>query len=480
MDRRSDIRRAFIRMMLLAALTAGMVFALSGCATYSSFKQTYITKPDPAAKSDPVITIGVIEPQTGRYRDKGLAELKGIELANSIYKNVDGYRVELVKVDTQSSVSVTKTAIQGLVDMRPVAIIGTAGDASSLTITDYVDEAKIPAITPSATNPLITQSSPYCFRACMTDSQMGEGLAEYACRRLNAEKIAVVSVKNDTGTAALLEGFFDKIADLRGKRSGTVTSRTEIQTSEEEMDKALNKVRKDGAEVCFVSMGPEEMDTFFSLAESKKMTDVTFLGTRSWGDAAFVAMMDRHKDIKVVFPYESVLSKTDDTSDTNTEEAQRFQIEYSNRYGVDDVPTDNAALGYDSYLLLINAIHNSKSLEGSEVREAIRGLKDLKCATGVFSFDDTGNVVRAVTLSTIRDGRPVTEYVTNSEAEAKKLDDIESEAEDAAEAEAAARVRETVNGDDTGTVKGDDTGTVNGVGTETGGKDNTETEDSTS
>jgi branched-chain amino acid transport system substrate-binding protein len=129
-----------------------------------------------------------------------------------------------------------------------------------------------------------------------------------------------------------------------------------------------------------------------------------------------------------VFPYESVLSKTDDTSDTVTEEAQRFQIEYANRYGSDDIPTDSAALGYDSYLLLVNAIYEAKSLEGSDIRAAMMDFDGLKCATGLFSFDKTGNVVRAVTLSTIKEGKPVTEYVTRGEAEAKQLDDLETAA----------------------------------------------------
>ena len=417
-------------MLLLAAVAAGMLLALCGCTTYNSFKQTYITKPDPEKQAVPTITIGVIEPQTGRYREKGTAELKGIELANSIYNSVDGYRVELVKVDTQSSVSATNTAIQALLEMKPVAVIGAAGDASSLAISDYVDEAKVPAITPSATNPLITQSSQYYFRACMTDSQMGEGLAEYACRKLGADSIAVITIKNDTSTSALLDGFYDKIKEIRGKRDRTVTVRTEIQPNEDEMKAALKQIRSSGAEACFVSMGSAEMDTFFTLAEKMKMTDVTFLGTRNWGDPEFVSMMGRHKGIKVVFPYESVLTKSDDTSDTATEEAQRFQIEYANRYGVDDVPTDNAALGYDSYLLVINAIHNSKSLKGSDIRAGLRGLKDLKCATGVFSFDNTGNVVRAVTLSTIKGGKPVTEYVTKSETEARMLEDIENSGEE--------------------------------------------------
>jgi hypothetical protein len=47
----------------------------------------------------------------------------------------------------------------------------------------------------------------------------------------------------------------------------------------------------------------------------------------------------------------------------------------------------------------------------------------------MFSFDNTGNVVRTVTLSTIKDGKPVTEYVTSSEAKAHKLEDIETAAE---------------------------------------------------
>jgi branched-chain amino acid transport system substrate-binding protein len=123
-----------------------------------------------------------------------------------------------------------------------------------------------------------------------------------------------------------------------------------------------------------------------------------------------------------------VLTKNDDTSDTYTEEAQRFQIEYANRYGVDDVPTDNAALAYDSYLLVINAFHNAKSLEGADIRSAMLDLNGLKCATGLFTFDETGNVVRSVTLSTIKGGKAVTEYVTQTEAEARELEDLENAA----------------------------------------------------
>lgn len=413
-----------IKKLLIPAILGMAVFVLCGCSTWSSFRQTFISEPQ--NETDPVITIGVIEPQTGRYAAKGKDEIKGIELANSIYNNVDGYKVKLVKVDTQSTVAGTETAIKALTEMHPMAIIGSAGEASSLTIGEYIDKAEIPAITPAATNPLITQNSTFYFRACVTESQMGEGLAEYAAGNLGSRKIAVVSLKNDTGTSALLEGFDSRIRKIAGKRGRAVQMTEEISPVAEEMKSVLTEIRRRGIEVCFVSMGTEEMDIFFTMAEELGLEDVTFLGTRIWGDPSFISMMEKHKGIKVVFPYESVLTKNDDTSDTYTEEAQRFQIEYANRYGADDTPTDNAALAYDSYLLLINAFHNAKSTEGKDIRKALLGFDGLKCATGLFTFDDTGNVVRSVTLSTIKDGKPVTEYITTKEAEARELEDLEN------------------------------------------------------
>ena len=413
-----------IKKLLIPAVLVLAVFILSGCSTWSSFKQTFITQPQ--SDTDQSITIGVIEPQSGRYASKGKDEIKGIELANSIYNNVDGYKVNLVKVDTQSTVSGTETAIKALIEMHPIAIIGSAGEASSLTIGEYLDEAEIPAITPAATNPLITQNSRFYFRACVTESQMGEGLAEYAVKELGSRRIAVVSLKNDSSTAALLEGFDSRVKRSVGKRSRAVVMTEQISPVEDEMKPVLAEIMRKGIEVCFVSMGAEEMDTFLTMAEEMGLENVTFLGTKSWGDASFLSMMEKHEDIKVVFPYESVLTKNDDTSDTFTEEAQRFQIEYANRYGADDMPTDSAALAYDSYLLLINAFHNAKSMEGMEIRKALLDFDGLKCVTGLFTFDINGNVVRSVTLSTIKDGKPVTEYITKTEAEARELEDLEN------------------------------------------------------
>lgn len=408
--------------MAMSILLSGCL--LSGCTTFDSFRHAFFEEPE--EDQMPVITIGVLEPQTGRSSDKGQAEIKGIELANSIYNNVDGYKVALSKVDTQSKVTTTRTAVQGLIDMKPVAIIGSAGEATSLAASEYIEAAGIPTITPSATNPLITQTNGYYFRACITESQMGEGLAEYAYKELGSRTIALVNLKNDSSNAAITDGFRDKIKHYTKKNKlKPIRMDREIGAVEEEMDAALDIVKERGCDVCFVSLGTESMDQFFTMAENKNLKGVTYLGPRSWGSPDFVNMMKNHPDIKVVFPYMSVITGNDQASDAQTEEAQRFLVEYESRYGAEDIPTENAALAYDSYLLLINAIHNAKSQDGADIRRAMLELNEFKGATGVFTFDYRGNVVRTVNLSTISNDMVVSEYVTKSEAEARELEEVE-------------------------------------------------------
>lgn len=422
---RKMINRKF-RRSFAAVLILLLALLMSSCTTYSSFKGTFIDKAG-SEKDQQTITIGVFEPQTGRNAARGLEELKGIELANSIYNNVDGYKVVLSKVDTKSSVSATMTAVQGLIEMKPVAIIGSAGEATSLAASELIEEAKIPTITASATNPLITQGNSYYFRASITESQMGQGLAEYAIKEKDSENIGIVTLKNDSSVAAMKDGFETKAKDLRGRKNRTIKYEAEIMPTEEEMEKTIKQLRSNGVNICLAPLGTENMDIFFGLIEKNRMTDIIFLGQRSWGDEAFIKLMEKHPDIKIVFPYESVLTGTSSTSDSITPEAQRFQIEYANRYGSDDVPTYYAALGYDAYLIMINAIHGSKSLKGPDLRLSLMELSELKCSTGAFSFDSSGNVVRSVTLSTLKDGKPVNEYICESEAKSKVLEDVEEQ-----------------------------------------------------
>ena len=402
---------------------------MTACTTFDSFKHTFIDGANRKDDTDQVIRIGVFEPQTGRYAESGLSELKGIELANSIYNSVDGYRVELVNVDTQSSTNVTETAIQSLIEMKPVAIIGSAGEATSLIASRYIDSAMIPTITPSATNPLITQNHSYYFRASITGTQMGEGIADYAYRYLNSRHIGVITAINDTAATALLDGFNDKIKAFTDQNSNggvadsanpiVMNEQTELKDSD--ISNLIRKMVRLSVDTLFIPFGTEMMDKFFTAVENSSLTNIRFIGTKAWGNSDFVSMLEKHPTIKVAFPYQSALGN----NAAKTKEAERFEIEYANKYGNNDIPTENAALGYDSYLLLINAIHNAKSHKGSEIKAALMALKDVKCSTGSFTFDAKGNTVRSVNISTVRNGKVVSLHVTEDATQATEIEGIE-------------------------------------------------------
>ncbi|MBQ0017947.1 MAG: ABC transporter substrate-binding protein [Clostridiales bacterium] len=419
--------KRILSLLVIAMMLAG----LAGCTTWDSFKHTFIE--DSVDDGSNTICIGVFEPQTGKYSDRGLSEIKGIELANSIFNSVSGYKVQLIKVDTQSSTATAETAIQGLVEMHPVAIIGSAGEATSLIASKYITEAHIPTIAPSATNPLITQNSGYYFRASVTESQMGSGSAEYAYAELGAKKIGILVGKNDTSASAMTDGFTSTLsalikADNKGRSDDDKIKKNDVLVVNEEavfddagMKTCIENLLKKKAEVACIPQGTETMDQFFSRVEKYGATDITYIGTRDWGKEDFIEMMKKHPKIKIAFPMDTAL---DSENSKSTEEAERFRILYENKYGAEDEPDSYAALGYDSYLLLINAISSASSLDGQDIRDALVNTDDVKGATGVFRFDNVGNTVRTITFYTISDGNLKYIYTTKEATESKKLEDI--------------------------------------------------------
>ena len=398
-----------------------MCVTLSGCTTFDSFRHTFF---DDKLDDNKVIYIGVLEPKTGNGAESGLAEIKGIELANSIYNSVDGYKVELIEVDTQSSASTSETAIQGLLKMGPTAIIGSAGEATSLIASKYIEVAEIPAITPSSINPLVTQNCRYYFRASLTNAQMGSGVADYACNHEKSKHIGIITPKNDTLALALIDGFKDMVKSALGKDNNAIVLNQEIAGDEESIKSLPNKMTKKHVDMLYVPFGTEVMDMFFTIMEKRGLTDVIYMGTKDWGKQDFIEMMKNHPKIKVAFPYLSVMDTENMSGKDMTKEAERFRIEYANKYGAKDIPTDGAALGYDSYLLLINAIHRATSLEGESIREALLASKDVKCATGIFNFDNKGNTVREVNIATIKGGEIISLHVTEDKAEAEEIGGI--------------------------------------------------------
>ena len=123
------------RISLVLAIILILSFTLVGC-----------SKPAEPEEAD-VIKIGVFEPITGANAGGGALEVEGVKLANKLYPEVLGKKVELVIADNKSDKVEAASAAARLIEKeKVVAIIGSWGSSLSMAAGDIVKNAKVPAV----------------------------------------------------------------------------------------------------------------------------------------------------------------------------------------------------------------------------------------------------------------------------------------------------------------------------------------------
>ena len=130
------------------------------------------------------IVVGAYEPTTGDDSAGGKQELLGIIYANFLDNTVviDGedYTVELFVSDNGSLEENALAAASKIVDEKAVVVIGSYGSGVSIAASDVFEEAAIPAIGASCTNPEVTSKSDFYFRSTVVDSFQGSVMADFA------------------------------------------------------------------------------------------------------------------------------------------------------------------------------------------------------------------------------------------------------------------------------------------------------------
>lgn len=154
---------------------------------------------------------------TGANAAGGAFELEGIKLANKMYPEVLGKKVELVIVDNKSEKVEAANAAIRLIEKEKVTVtLGSWGSSLSMAAGDTVKKGKVPAIGTSCTNPLVTFGNEFYFRVCFIDPFQGTVMANYAFNKLGAKKVAIVQeISNDyaVGLAKYFKDAFIKLTD---------------------------------------------------------------------------------------------------------------------------------------------------------------------------------------------------------------------------------------------------------------------------
>jgi branched-chain amino acid transport system substrate-binding protein len=157
------------------------------------------------------IKIGVAGPHTGGYAAFGAQFWRGASQAAADINaagGINGKKIELVKADDACEPKQAVNVANHLVDVDKVkAVVGHYCSSSTIPASDIYGSAGIPMMTPSSTNPKVTDRHiPMILRMCGRDDQQGVVAADFITKKLKAKRIAVVHDKDAYGlgiTAAL-------------------------------------------------------------------------------------------------------------------------------------------------------------------------------------------------------------------------------------------------------------------------------------
>ena len=277
MQKKQKQSAAFVILITMAATL------LSGCTTLDNFTSTFFKS---GADDASIVRIGVFEPLSGKDKEYGELELQGIELAHELYPEAIGKKVELVYADNKSDVDVAASAAQDMINKKVSVVLGSYGSALSLVGGEFFAKAKIPAITITSTNPLVTSSSDYYFRTCFVESFQGVALAKYTVDQMKTSTAAIFRDADDDYAAAVSQTFSDKMIQLTGD-ANAISKVVDYKSTQKDFKKQLQEVKDSGARA--VLLASKTDDAIEIMKQSKEMgLQLVFLGTDSWESKDFV------------------------------------------------------------------------------------------------------------------------------------------------------------------------------------------------
>jgi len=340
------------------------------------------------------IVIGHFASMTGPQATFGISTDQAIRLAvkeRNAKGGVKGRKIEVVTIDDAGKQSEAATAVTRLInDHKAVAILGEVASSLSLAGGPIAQKSKIPMISPSSTNPDVTDIGDYVFRVCFLDDFQGWVDAKFARENLKAQKAAILYDQAQAYSSGLADYFEKAFKEL----GGTIVTKQAYTGGNLEISSQLQSIKGSGAEVVFLPGYYSDAGTIIRKAKEAGIT-APFLGGDGWdseelpkiaGDAINGNYFSNHY-----------------APEEDRPEVKNFVENFKREYG--KTPDGLAALGYDAALVLFDAMERAPSLDGKALRDALAETKNFTGVTGTFSIDENRNAQKSAVVVEYKDGK---------------------------------------------------------------------------
>ena len=301
-----------------------------------------------------------------------------------------GRPVQVLVEDDQSKPEEAATAVTKLINQnRVVAMLGEVASSRSLAAAPICQAAQIAMITPSSTNPRVTQVGDYIFRVCFTDSFQGLVMAKFAANTLHLKQVAILyDVRNDysVGLKTVFGGEFAAMG-------GTITAEQSYSEGDSDFHAQLTQLKAGAPEAIYVPGYYTEAGTIARQARELGIT-VPLLGGDGWDSPRLFEIGGSAIDGCYLSNHYSV--------DDPSPQIQKFVADYKAKYG--NVPDALAALGYDAARILCDAIGRAGSTEGPQIRAALAATRGFPGVTGTITIDPARTAVKPAVVLRVEGG----------------------------------------------------------------------------
>ena len=342
-----------------------------------------------ASSGDKVVKIGVFEPQTGDNGAGGKQEVLGMQYANYIQPTVEiggeTYDVKLEIVDNRTTAENGPSAASELMNRGVSIVLGSYGSGVSMAGGTVFQEAGVPAIGVTCTNPQVTSDCSVYYRICFLDPFQGTVLANYAYKELGVTTAYTLAMLGSDYDQGLVYYFSEAFKAL----GGTVTSE-DFPEGNANFVSYINNAKSAGAGVIFAPVSTNYAQLIIEAAGAQGF-EGHLLGSDTW-DNNMVIESAKGKSVNVeitTFYQEGGAPEFD----AGIKEWMNSNADALTNNGGNDMVSAVTAMGYDAYFVALEAIKAAGSTDPAAVLAALPGVS-YTGVSGLIEFDEIGDAKR--------------------------------------------------------------------------------------
>jgi branched-chain amino acid transport system substrate-binding protein len=386
---------------LLAATAASVALLAVGCEKKSApaaAAPVPQASPAQAAPSGNTILLGEVFSLTGGQATFGISSRNGVEMAvkeANAAGGVKGKKLDTRVYDDQGKSEEAANAAIRLINQDHVTLIlGEVKSSNSIAMAKVAQPAKVPMVTPTSTNPTVTETGDYIFRVCFIDPFQGFAMAKFARENLKLNKVAVLRDLNSDYSTGLTDVFTRKFTEMGGKIVAVET----FGQGDSDFRGQLTAIKRANPDGIYVPAYYSEVGIIARQAKELGLT-VPIMGGDGWDSEKLFELGGT--------AVEGHYFSNHYSSDDPAPRVQRFVTAYKAAYGY--VPDALATLAYDAANVAIDAMRRAPDLSGKAIRDALAQTKDFPGVAGTITIDAGRNAVKPLVI--LKVGKGKFEYV---------------------------------------------------------------------